>query len=423
MHLSTRLSELNREYLEDYEERELGEYKRLEKRIREGRFDFKIDRYPPDERFAKLQKPVAQAARANLWAQIPFSGTLLLFLGPVSKTGFEKTYFKISDIPKVIDFIEDTGKLQVVINGSPLDYENLDFIEPFFRQLNPPVSWVLRPSLFWSEREVQEAEETFRTLGGLGYFDYQRTQAQLAGEKFSLVYRMDQTPYLFLKLGRYSIIEEIENLIVDDPLKAFVLLGICHKFIVNRFVDLRCDLENFRLDEITSAQSLPLVLQPQEIRFPCEIGKFLLRKLTYAAQDMRACYDIIDHYKAHDLHKIQKSLNEAIVTNHPDIVNKNAEELSEILDNVWSDPTIPRRIKNLRRGILVSIAAIGTAMSTFTGGIEGFLAGMGVTVGAAFLKAEIEELSERVGRFFAERTYQANVYDFKKRYKHRIVEK
>lgn len=51
-----------------------------------------------------------------------------------------------------------------------------------------------------------------------------------------------------------------------------------------------------------------------------------------------------------------------------------------------------------------------------------FLAGLGFSVGAKFLDVEIEGLSEKLVKFFA-RSYQANVYDFKKKYEHRIVSK
>jgi len=64
------------------------------------------------------------------------------------------------------------------------------------------------------------------------------------------------------------------------------------------------------------------------------------------------------HYDAYDLRKVQEALNEGIATNNPDILEKNAEELSEILDNIWNDKTLPRRIKGLEIGIPVSMAAM-----------------------------------------------------------------
>jgi len=68
---------MDREYLENYEQKEHSELERLERRIRDGKFSFEKERYPPDERFVKLQKPVALATDKasyvnNLWTQFLF---------------------------------------------------------------------------------------------------------------------------------------------------------------------------------------------------------------------------------------------------------------------------------------------------------------------------------------------------------------
>ena len=165
---------------------------------------------------------------------------------------------------------------------------------------------------------------------------------------------------------------------------------------------------------------LPSVFRPSKTRFPCEIGKFLVRKLTYAAQDVRACYYLMDNYDAYDLKKVQESLNEGIVTNHPDVVNRNAKELSEILDNVWNDKTIPRRVKGLQIGIPLSMAAIGSVAAGPIGAAGGFLAGLGYSVADKFIDLETEGLSERIAKLKT-KSYQANIYDFKQKYKAKIV--
>lgn len=418
---------MDREYLEDYEQKEFEECDRLvNRRIQEGRFSFDRDRYPPDDRFVKLQEPVAlthpvTTSEYSVWSQVPFSGSLVLLLAPLPKHEFEEVYFGISEIPKVIDFVKDTGRLQIALNAAPRLYEGLDYLDLFFNELNPPLAIAAPISLFGSEKEIWKLSYAFDTLASCGYADHKRQLSKDFDSRiFSIGMLRDLHTYLFLKLGRYTVIEDIENLMIDDPVKAEAMFYAYYTFILVPALTLRSRLSNVTFTQIKASKMLPLVYQPQEIRFPCEIGKFLIKKLTYAPQGLRACNDIIDHYDAYDLQKVQESLNDAIVTNHPDIVNKSAEEFSEILDNVWNDQAVPRQIKNLKRGLPMSIAAIGTAVSAFTGGIEGFLAGLGFSVGAKFLDAEIEGLSEKVVKFFA-RSYQANVYDFKKKFKDRIV--
>lgn len=104
---------------------------------------------------------------------------------------------------------------------------------------------------------------------------------------------------------------------------------------------MRSDLRNFTSEEDKLTQ-IPLVYQPSSKQFPCEIGKFLIRKLTYAPYGLDACKELMYPYDAHDLQKIQRSLNEGVITNNPDILNKNVSALSEILDNIWNDKTISR---------------------------------------------------------------------------------
>ena len=427
---------MDKEYLQDYEQKEHSEYERLVvKRIREGRFSFEKDRYPPDERFVNLQKPVAvvsygAANVSNLWAQVPFCGSLILFLVPAPKPEFEQIYFKVSEIPKIIDFIKETGRLQVALSAGAHLYEGLDHLDPFFKELNPPVYPVAPISIFGNEKEVQKVTDTFYTLGRVGYLDFLRNRFLQYGSRiFPQFLGTNLAIYMTLKLGRYIVVEDIEKLMIDNPEKALSLFVVCRKFIVDPLRDLRSNLKNFTLDEIRKSQALPLVYQPQEIRFPCEIGKSLLRKLTFAPQGLRACNELIDHYDAYDLRKALESLNDGIVTNHPDVVNKNAEDLSEILDNVWNDKTISKRVENIKIGVPISIAAIGSVAGGLIGGpagvgTGGFLAGLGFKVAEKavekFFGVKGEGLSEKLAKLRA-KSYQANVYDFKKKYKAKIA--
>ena len=407
---------MDREYLEDYEQREEAEIEKFLKRVDEGKFSFERDRYPPNERFVKLKKPAALAAppARSIWAQIPFCGSLFLVLAPVAQQAFEEFYFGVSEIPKVIDFIKETGKLQVCLAKMPKEYEKLDYLKPFLRELSPPVNYGLSPLFCYAEGEIQKAENTFDTLAKVRYFDAQRWQIS----EFSLFREMDLKTYMTLKLGHYSIVDDIENLMIDDPLQAFILLGVCQKFIVNPLVNVRYDINNFRLDEITQAKSLPANYQPEQALFPCEIGKFLLKKLTYAPLGFDACKELIYHYSTYDLQKVQEAMNEGIVTNHPDIVDKNAEELSEILDNIWNDKTLPRRVKGLQAGIPISMAAIGSVAAGPIGAMGGFLAGLGYSVADRFIDLGTERLSEKLAKLKT-KSYQANIYDFKKKYEGR----
>lgn len=419
---------MDREYLKDYEQGEQRELERLLKNIREGKFSFDEDRFPPNERFIKLQRPVALASplstnSSNLWAQIPFSGSLIIYLPPFQKHLFEQYYCKVSEIPRIIDFIKETGKLQVALIIDIHAYEGLDHLDPFF-ELKPPLFRGTPVEVFGDKKEIKKFTDTFFTLGAVRYIDFLRELSH-GWIPFPNAVRMELSTYLMLKLERYPIVEEIENYMIDDPKTAHNLFYLCRSFIVNPIVNLRTNLSNFTLEETKEAQTLPLVYQPREIQFPCEIGKFLLKKLTYAPQGLRACNEIIDEYASYDLQKVLESLNDAIIANHPDILNKNSREFSEILDNIWKDPTIPRRVKGLKVGIPLSIAAIGGLASGPVGAAAGgFLADLGYKLAektvSKFFDVKSEGVSEKLAKLRT-KNYQANIYDFKKKYKAKIT--
>jgi hypothetical protein len=112
-------------------------------------------------------------------------------------------------------------------------------------------------------------------------------------------------------------------------------------------------------------------------------------------------------------------LNNAIVDSAPDAVSRCAAEISEILDAVWHDKTIAQRIKGLRIGIPLSIAAIGNVAAGLIGGATaGFLATLGFELLSKYVNIE-EGLFEKVAKLRTTNC-QANVYDFRETYKHQI---
>lgn len=426
---------MDKEQLEDYEEREISEVAGYWKKIEEGKFSFKRDRYPPARRFMHLQEPIAYASSPELFkpdnfcSLIPFSGSLILPLAPVSKPMFEQIYFEVSKIPEIIEFIKDTGRLQLVLSGYPLSFVGLDHFDSFFKELKPPVIASPPSSYFGDKKEIQRAVDTFFTLARVGVLNRLKTMSELLGSQtYSVSLNKSVGAYVFLKVRDYKIVEDIENLMIDDPDEAIFQLTLSRALIIEPASIPLAGLHNFTLGTLKEAQTLHLTRQIQDLRFPYEVGKFLLKKLTFAPRGLDACKELMYHYEAYDLRKVQKSLNEAIVTNQPNIVSKKTADLSEVLDNVWNDKTIPKRIENIKIGVPISIAAIGAVAGGLVGGTAGvgaggFLAELGFKVGQKavekFFSAKAEELSERLVKLRT-KNYQANVYDFKKKYKGRI---
>lgn len=61
---------MNKEYLENYLSRENDEYEKLVlKKMDENSFDFENDRYPPDNRFVNLQRPITDSTARGCFAE------------------------------------------------------------------------------------------------------------------------------------------------------------------------------------------------------------------------------------------------------------------------------------------------------------------------------------------------------------------
>ena len=226
--------------------------------------------------------------------------------------------------------------------------------------------------------------------------------------------------YALLKL-RYPIIaEEIEDALVHAPFKAIEILNSCSNFILDPLRNIRYDSLTHSFQEIKQARNILGNVDSEQTKFPCEIGRFLLNKLTYAPRGLRACNEMIDNYHSYDLQKVYSSLSEAIAVNDSAIMEKEVDAVSEILDNVWQDKSIPNKIKELKIGVPLSIAVIGEVASESISGIGGFLVGLGFIVGNELFKAQTNNLNEKIAKRFS-RSYQANIYDFKKKYQSKIT--
>lgn len=285
---------MDKEYLEDYEQKENEELDALLTRIVDGTFSFKTDIYPPKERFYNIQNPVAMTTfdaskMGKFWAQVPFSGSLILPLAPLMKHEYEKNILPISKIPELIEFIKETGKIQIVLTFNPTDYEGLDHLDPFFEELKPPLITNAPTEIIGSKKEKRDILLIFDDLTKVRFRSWLNHLVTVLGKKpnakaseFERLFHRTANTYYFLKVQNYTkvLTEELEYLLVENPKSAWNLLGVCKMFIENPFMGLIGDLTNYSKDNIMHADLLPLAYKPKEIRFPFEIGSFLMKKIA-----------------------------------------------------------------------------------------------------------------------------------------------
>ena len=336
---------------------------------------------------------------------------------------------KVNEIPKILEFVKDTGKLQVVLEASPTAYLGFDYLDPFFKELRPPYFVGAPLSLFGTALNEKKARAGFQALAEihcarefstLYYEHYPGTNDNALRHSFQ---KWEGT-YAFLKLRGYRLADTIEDLMIDDPWKAIHLLYVSGHALCEPAIDCCTRVTNYAFEDIQANQNLPGGIQPCGASIPFEIGKFLFKKLTYAPQTLRGCYELLDTYGNYDLQKIQKSLNDAIINNNPNAVSYKAAELSEILDNVWKDKTIERRIKKLKVGVPLSVAVIGDLASHLVAvdPLEGVLAALGFTVLSTVIDKAGDDCLERIAKFHT-KSYQMDIFDFHKSHRTKIPNK
>jgi len=344
---------MDKEFLLDYEEGELEERRNFLKSLDED-FEFETDRFPSDNRFPRLAKPVAEVSprrtggtESDIWAQVPFCGSLLVPLPPIDMPIFEKALFKVSEIPDIVDFVKERGRLQFALCALPSKYEGLDYLDPILKELKPPLITGLRMHDFVNAQEFSVANEAYSQLAKGRFREAQerafsRTSLPQSTKRDFL--EEHHSWFIFLKAIQHPFINDIENLMIDDPVQALKLLIVAGISIAEPLLDTRSDLRNLSLEDLRREDRYIPARYQHKARLPCEIGRFLFEKRTLAPVNLESCCDMLDNFHFGELRKIMKALNDGIMSNEYDVVSKNTKELSDILDNIWEDLVLVSRI-------------------------------------------------------------------------------
>jgi hypothetical protein len=108
----------------------------------------------------------------------------------------------------------------------------------------------------------------------------------------------------------------------------------------------------------------------------------------------------------------ERGINESDI----DLISKENTKLSEILENVWNDGRLEKRIKGLRYGIPISTALIGTMAAGLLGGVGGFLSGIGINnVIPEIIGVNQDSIAEGLAKKIMP-NHLVNIFDFKRKY-------
>lgn len=411
------------EFLQDYEACERERINKFTSRLDAGEV-LQNEKYPPTNRFVKLKEPIADPY-VNIWSIIPFYGSTVAKLIPkdneelFNKTHNETMGFDSKKIEEMIDFQKETGRIQFALTMPPTYYKKLDFLEPLFRELNPPTLSYDPVNLIGPELNNKYRIE-FETLASFGFSDYLQIATAIMGNS--------SPDYITAKLhhyaNRYSILkssgyeelaDEIGTLMILEPNKAHWYISLFGLLIADTKSSLLKSIRNFDnaiISEYNMIESDYYINYDNE--FPHEVGKFILSKLVHYPETMDGCMSIIQEYDDQELYKIMGSLKEGVEKNNLDLIEESEKNMSIILDNAWEDTKLIKTRSNaIKWGVSLGLGAIGAVADGLTG--SGLLATLGLKVADTTWGVHDESVSERIAKYVSPNHLVA-LYDFKKKH-------
>jgi hypothetical protein len=417
---------LNKEWLIDYEAHEREEFQKFLKEFDKSK---KME-YPTKSRFKKLSYPIAEAA-SEIWSVIPFYGSSFVHVYPsrqetnLSLCGWGTD----SDIDNLIQLAKDTGKVQFVLDKSPLEFQNYDYLEPILKELKPPVIELI-PELVFDKDQYLKAEVEFTTLSKHKFlpflqelYDYHDRTLDPIPSSFESFCNKYILNYATLKLSGYKeIADQILNSLIDDPNLALHYLHLYGVLLAsnkqvslnssyNPIFSMGADPMRFIFEQISKLSGSNQNLEFQNL-FIADVGESLINKLTLGTDGYLGCQSLIDKYKQQDLQKLLNSIQHGLENKNVDIVKSNTDELSVLLENLWNDNKISNLSTGISYGLPMLLGTIGPLSGDLIGGIGGILTGLGL---GAFSRKITPIISDKMAKIFRNDSLIA-IYDFKKKY-------
>lgn len=410
---------MRKEFLEDYMASESEEYASFEKEFLKSN---EILRYPQASRFRKLNEPLVyydpfcfNNYKEKLWSQVPFAGTLIISLRNIrSENCLEYQGFDPSDVPKLIDLAKDQGKVQFGFQADLRLYEGLDYLEPIFSELKPPLLRSLPRMPYLDDATLRQWDHEFIALANVRYAAAMKQMIMDEGESedfFKNMMNKRFAAYHQMKLlNMNEAIETVSNYMIDDPIIAEYLFEK-YLLLINPIFDALTPNVNIGLSEL-HRYGYNTGEIPERVRIP-EIGNFIMEKTILHPSSYQSCMDVISHYSDNELYKVMAALYDSIKHHKKDAAVQDVAELRTVLDNAWKDSSkLKGKSETIKDGISVVLGLCGGLMTTQWGGL-GLLAGLGFQIAERKLSVDLS-LSEKIIRKINP-DYLVNVFDFQRK--------
>jgi len=408
---------VKKEFLEDYAKKESESFERF---IKNNQNAENFNQFPANDRFSKLESPVMyfdpfsyNNYGERIWSQIPFAGTLVVSLRNIGeKLSLQYQGFDKNDIHQLIELSKDTGRVQFGLQGNPLEYQNLDYLDEIFTELKPPTFYALPYEFFTDQSNIQKWSENFDWIGSAVYFNELEKMNALAGSEYgSSIYQQHKGVYLELKmLGWEKEIEELEILMSADPHAAAKLFEKYAILTGSNFAAFTKN-SNWGLKELSryniTSKNISNVFHP-------EIGTKILKKAALNPSDYHECRSVIDLYDQNQLYSVYSSLYRSMQNQHYGDITKHSNEVEEIMDNAWEDgKKLVGRKRTISVGLDVMVGAVGFGITEM---LSNSFAGLFSSLGFRVLDNYTpwtHNISEKLMKKI-QPNYLVNIYDFHK---------
>jgi len=427
---------MDKDFLTDYSSKQLNDDDKLADLLEHSQFE--AAREFSRTRIGALGEPVGRSARGfSLWPQIPFFGTIIVPLSPFAEPAFKMVHgFSASEIDRLVDFARETKRVTFVLNDDAREFVGLDFLDPIFTEMQPTMDNVLPTSLF-AERldEYMRYRDEFDTLARVKFYQYMSAVTEFmreslgpsADRSIGWASNLMHTYACLGILGYEDIKQAIADCIVDSPRAAHAMLLSLDMLLTGPSLDPHRAIPNISREELERLQALTsgqgpggdahqnILTQPDRIRFPSEIGKFLMSKLQNYPETLDACRFVCGLYDHHDLRQVVNSLQRAVSEKDYSAIESGTSRLSEALDNVWADSRHVERNRNaISAGMTIGLGLVGSIASGPIGpAIGGLLSGFGFQVLEQILQVKTDSISDRLSKWITP-DYLVNIYEFKR---------
>lgn len=420
---------MNREFLKDYEQKEINKQNRIFSDLKSGHYNNLKAAYLETQTFRRLNDPLVSPDTLvyplgeTIWSQIPFAGTLIIPVNNTGKANFAAEHgFELKDIPNLVNLAKETGKVQFVLSKRPIIYENLDHLQPIFDELSPPI-YSVPWDPFFEPQIFQELKKEFEQLINPSYKTMLIQDIQEMSESpnfLKSVLEAKFSIFLHLKfLNWEEALEYIRDYIYHDPRSVDIFFDyvnlLTESFFDPLFASQNRSIEVMKLFNVNINQ---LKNRPP----PVEIGSFIMRKIVSKPNTYDGCIATIDTYEDSDLYRLLSSMDKAVKEKNKDKLLTDSKNLEVVLENIWKDAS-KLRIEKYATAVTASLS-LGVVGSLVAPDLiyPGILASLGFTAADKLLDIKDSFISNKIVKLL-NKNYMYNIYDFKSKYKNILSSK